>query len=140
MKLSLNSVCGCAFELAYDHGVTTTTLRSADTTFSRALFADDLACGGLISYLHSVHLAIQDDEEVGVVEGSFCDPSYAVPALGLDCEVRVVDGNNQHLRLQFTLLSRNDDSLDYCHMGVTLDVSLTQFIADVLAAVDTVPR
>lgn len=139
MNLSLASVCGCAFDLTHEAGVTTVTLRSADTTFGRVLPVDVRAGGELIAYLHGVHLAVLDDEEVGLVEDSFCDHQYAVPSLGLDCDARVVDGDNQHLRVAFTLLSDGGDSLDYCHVGVTLDLSLTQFTADVLAAADTMP-
>ena len=126
MNLNLTSVCGCGIEVATDGADGVVTLRSGDTLLTRRHEDGGRGVEEVIVYLWSAGFAIAADQEDGVLRSNFCDPSYYEPSLGLEMEVELVDDSNLHPRAKFVLVADDHDSLDYCHVGVTLDLSLQQ--------------
>lgn len=126
MHLDLASVCGCGLVLDKDHtGRVTVTLRSDDTEVTRRFpEVDPAEIDPFFEFAWSVAVAVEADEDEGTVRSNFVDPSLFCTSLGLEMRFDLVDDRNDHLRMEVVLLSKDEDSLDYCHVGVTLDLSL----------------
>lgn len=145
MRLNINGLCGCGFSLERQDDIATVTLRSHDTTVTRTLRDADV--DGLeadvydvIDFVRSVAVAIEFDEAEGCTRGNFCDDNFYAPGLALESRFDLVDDSNDHIRASFTLLSSDEDSLSFCHVGVVIDVSLRQLLDDAHAAADTDPQ
>ena len=127
LNLNLTSACGCGLDLSTDGTAGLVTLHSDDATMTRRFAGAATGIEEMISFLWSAAVAIESDHEAGIVRDAFCVSTYYEPLLNLDVEIDLVDDSNEYPRAKFTLLSDDDDSLDYCHLGVTIDLSLRQF-------------
>ena len=127
MNINLTSVCGCGIDLSTDGATGRVTLHSDDAAMTRSFAGAAAGVEGVISFLWSAAVAIESDHQAGLVRDDFCVSRYYEPLLNLDVEIDLVDDANEYPRAKFTLLSDDEDSLDYCHLGVTVDLSLRQF-------------
>lgn len=129
--MRLSGYCGCsvtiqATEVEPDRVRVTTALASHDTCIERVAdlarkeYRDELSALG--GFLASVGLCVHPDAEVRMSDEVFIDDTYLyLRWLGLSVEF--TDYDSDYAQAVFTLLSADDDSLGYCHVGVTLDVS-----------------
>lgn len=138
-NVDFRSVCGCRFNLA--GGATTTAVHIA---------SDDTEVGRVWGpALHAV-LALRD--WLGLVarefaslarrgsDGASCEAPIAFHEsedLPLTVSATLVDGQADHVRLEVTMLSDEHDSLDYCHIAVVLDLSVSEFLDEVARALAT---
>lgn len=127
MNINLTSVCGCGINLSTVGTTGFLTLHSDDAAMTRSFNGAAAGVEGVISFLWSAAVAIESDHQAGFVRDDFCVSRYYEPSLNLDVEIDLVDDANEYPRAKFTMLSDDDDSLDYCHLGVTIDLSLRQF-------------
>ena len=127
MALELASLCGCAFriEKRTDNRMRLH-LRSGATEIIRTYNeVHPSHIDPFFEFAYSVGLAIESDQEAGLVRDNFVDPELTSKVLGLELRFDVVNDHNDHVRAELVLQPREDlDSLDYCHIGATVDVSL----------------
>lgn len=138
-NVDFRSVCGCRFNLAGGVDSTAIHIATEDTKVGRMLEPAVEKLVGLRDWLVLVarefaqfaHSA--SSGKVAQAPLAF----YESEDLPLTLEAAPVDGHPDHVRLEFTLLSDDNDSLDYCHIAVTVDLALREFLDEVARAAAT---
>jgi hypothetical protein len=131
-NLDLTSVCGCRIDVAAGTESTVIHLASAGTEVIRVIDrGEPYQIENLLFFLRDVADAFAAGEpEPGGVR-------YQNPELPFDVDVDVVAGCTDTVRVKVTLVPEYHDSLDYCHIGVTVDISLTDFVREARRAATT---
>lgn len=138
-NVDFRSICGCRFNLAGGVETTAIHIASEDTKVGRVLGPAVDALMGLRDWLVLVarefaQFALRASADEGAESPMAVYESEDLP---LTVDATLVDGQPDHVRLKFTMLSRDHDSLDYCHIAVTVDLSLREFLDEVARAAAT---
>ena len=138
-NVDFRSVCGCRFNLAGGMETTAIHIVAEDTKVGRALGPAVDALVALRNWLVLVAREFaQFAHRASSGEGAEAPLTfYESEGLPLTLEATLVDAHPDHVRLKFTMLSDDRDSLDYCHIAVTVDLALREFLEEVARAAAT---
>lgn len=138
-NVDFRSVCGCRFNLAGGVNSTAIHIATEDTKVGRALVPAVDALVSLRDWLVMVAREFAQFAHLASSREGTDAPLvfYESGDLPLTLEATVVDAHPNHVRLKFTMLSDDHDSLDYCHIAVTVDLSFREFLEEVARAAAT---
>lgn len=132
LHFDMSSLCGCGFSAVASTKHTVLALCSESTKYFREYVdVDPAALLEVVAFLADTlarFAAVAQGDGVPVVCSAYFTP------FDLELTVSLVEGNADHVRLEATVVSDEHDSLDYCHIGVTVDMSLHDFLDRVDAA------
>lgn len=132
LHFDMSSLCGCGFSAVASASHTVLALCCESTKYFRKYVDVDpaalLEVVGFFADTLAGFAAIARGEDVPFVYTAL------FTAFDLELTVSLVEGNSDHVRVEATVVSDEHDSLDYCHIGVTAEMSLHDFLERVDAA------
>lgn len=137
LMVDLASICGCRFALrAWSMG-TAILLASSDTQVSRHLSTDVVPGYAFLDWLVTVTEAL---EQTAAGDGDAIGSTWSAPdGSPLTAEATLLDGPGGVVRIRVTLEGDEHDSLDLCHVSVTLDLSLRDLAEQIAEAAASIP-